>query len=50
MERAIRLELWLLVAEIGDIGMGTVDARGQKRIQRLLTKIPPPTDGSKDDR
>jgi|GEM_PF-4727141 len=50
MERAIRLELWLLVAEIGDIGMSTVDARGQKRIQRLLAKIPPPTDGSDDDR
>jgi len=50
MERAIRLKLWLLVAEIGDIGMGTLDARGQMRIQRLLAKIPPPTAGADDDR
>ncbi len=50
MERALRLELWLLAAEIGDIGMGTLDARGQKRIQRLLAKIPPPTAGDDDDR
>jgi hypothetical protein len=42
MERALRLELWQVAAEIGDIGMGTLDARGQKRMQRLLSKIPPP--------
>ncbi|MDG1050200.1 MAG: hypothetical protein P8M11_01620 [Planctomycetota bacterium] len=43
MERALRLELWQLTAEIGDIGMGTLDARGQKRMQRLLQRIPEPT-------
>ena len=43
MERALRLELWQLTAEIGDIGMGTLDARGQKRMQRLLQRIPKPT-------
>ena len=40
MERALRLELWTVAAEIGDIGMGTLDARGQKRMQRLLSRIP----------
>lgn len=50
MERALRLELWQVAAEIGDIGMGTLDARGQKRMQRLLSKIPPPAEAEDGDR
>jgi hypothetical protein len=48
MERALRLELWKFAGEIGDIGMGTLDAKGQKRMERLLQRIPPPEDDGSD--
>ncbi|MEM1453229.1 MAG: hypothetical protein AAF957_24860 [Planctomycetota bacterium] len=47
MERALRLKLWSLAAEIADTGMAVVDERGQRRLQRLLGKIP--VDGEDDD-
>lgn len=50
MERALRLELWQVATEIGDIGMGTLDARGQKRMQRLLSRIPAEADSKDGDR
>ncbi len=50
MERALRLELWQVATEIGDIGMGTLDARGQKRMQRLLSRIPAKADSKDGDR
>lgn len=50
MERALRLELWTVAAEIGDIGMGTLDARGQKRMQRLLSRIPANAEEKTGDR
>ena len=45
MERAMRLEMFDLAVEIGDAGIGTLDARGVKRIERLLQRIP--VDGGK---
>lgn len=40
MERAMRLKIWAAATEIGDLGMAMLDERGQKRMQRLLQKIP----------
>lgn len=48
MERALRLRLWKLASEIGDIGMGTLDERGQRRMERLLQRIPAEQDGGTD--
>ena len=45
MERAMRLELYDLAVEIGDSGVGNLDERGVKRIERLLRRIP--ADGGK---
>ena len=56
IERAQRLKRWGLSAEIADIGMGVLDEKGQRRMQRLLDRIPKDlpepsekVDGSKGD-
>lgn len=43
MERALRAKIWPAAAEIADLGMATLDERGQRRMQRLLLKIPKET-------
>jgi hypothetical protein len=55
IERAQRLKLWGPSAEIADLGMAVLDERGQRRMQRLLGRIPretpegkPAGDGKKD--
>ena len=45
MERAMRLEFYGLAVEIGDAGVGTLDERGVKRVERILGQIP--ADGGK---
>lgn len=40
MERAMRLGRYDVAAEIGDAGVATLDARGAKRVQRLLASFP----------
>ena len=40
IERAQRLEFWGPSAEIADLGMAVLDERGQRRMQRLLDRIP----------
>ena len=47
IERAQRLKLWAPAVEIADIGMAVLDERGQRRMQRLLQRIP--TEGSETD-
>ncbi|MEM8712337.1 MAG: hypothetical protein AAGG01_15405 [Planctomycetota bacterium] len=47
MERAMRLKVWAAATEIGDLGMAMLDERGQKRMQRLLQKIPKDDDAGK---
>ncbi|MFT5733944.1 MAG: hypothetical protein ACJAZN_003055 [Planctomycetota bacterium] len=42
-ERALRVQIWAAAAEIADLGMAVLDERGQKRMQRLLKKIPADT-------
>ncbi|MEM6672831.1 MAG: hypothetical protein AAF726_08290 [Planctomycetota bacterium] len=45
MERAMRLEMWDLAIELGDVALGTVDEQGKRRIQRLRSQIPVDDDG-----
>ncbi|QDV07560.1 hypothetical protein Poly30_30860 [Planctomycetes bacterium Poly30] len=40
MERALRVEIWSAAAEIADLGMAVLDERGQRRMQRLVLRIP----------
>ncbi len=40
VERAQRLKLYSLAVEIAETGMGILDERGRKRMQRLLNRMP----------